>query len=62
MGRVYLAFSPGGRALAVKVVRPDYAQDEEFPRRFRKEIDAVRRVLATRVRDLVVVPNVPGPA
>ncbi|MGW8972290.1 serine/threonine-protein kinase [Streptomyces platensis] len=44
MGRVYLAFSPGGRALAVKVVRPDYAQDEEFRRRFRKEIDAARRV------------------
>lgn len=44
MGRVYLAFSPGGRALAVKVVRPDYAQDEEFRRRFRKEIDAAQRV------------------
>ncbi|MFE0380409.1 serine/threonine-protein kinase [Streptomyces inhibens] len=44
MGRVYLAFSPGGRALAVKVVRPDYAQDEEFRRRFRKEIEAAQLV------------------
>lgn len=43
-GRGYLAFSPGGRALAVKVVRPDYAQDEEFRRRFRKEIEAALRV------------------
>ena len=44
MGRVYLAFSSGGRALAVKVVRPDYARDEEFRRRFRKEIEAAQRV------------------
>ncbi|MER6943829.1 serine/threonine-protein kinase [Nonomuraea sp. NPDC000554] len=44
MGRVYLAFTPGGRALAVKVVRPDYAEDDEFRRRFRKEIDAAQRV------------------
>ncbi|MFI2644787.1 serine/threonine-protein kinase [Streptomyces sp. NPDC018610] len=44
MGRVYLAFSPGGRALAVKVVRPDYAQDPEFRRRFKREIAAAQRV------------------
>lgn len=44
MGRVYLAFTPGGRALAVKVVRSDHAEDDEFRRRFRKEIDAARRV------------------
>ncbi|MEU8704123.1 serine/threonine-protein kinase [Streptomyces sp. NPDC048565] len=44
MGRVYLAFTPGGRALALKVVRPDYAEDDEFRRRFRKEIDAAQRV------------------
>ncbi|WP_405780019.1 serine/threonine-protein kinase [Streptomyces sp. NBC_00859] len=44
MGCVYLAFTPGGRALAVKVVRPDYAEDDEFRRRFRKEIQAAQRV------------------
>lgn len=44
MGRVYLAFTPGGRALAVKVVRPDYAEDDEFRRRFRKEIEAAQLV------------------
>ncbi|WP_415947881.1 serine/threonine protein kinase [Streptomyces sp. KLOTTS4A1] len=44
MGRVYLAFSPGGRPLAVKVVRPDYAHDPEFRRRFKREIKAARSV------------------
>lgn len=44
MGRVYLAFTPGGRALAVKVVRPDYADDPEFRRRFKREISAARSV------------------
>ncbi|MEU3607040.1 protein kinase [Streptomyces sp. NPDC035033] len=44
MGRVYLAFTPGGRPLAVKVVRPDYAHDPEFRRRFKREIEAARSV------------------
>ncbi len=44
MGRVFLAFSPGGRALAIKVVRPEYAQDPQFRRRFRREIKAARSV------------------
>ncbi len=44
MGRVYLAFSPGGRALAVKVVRAEHAEDEEFRRRFEQEVAAARRV------------------
>ena len=34
MGRVYLATSPGGRAVAVKVVHPELARDPEFMRRF----------------------------
>ncbi|MFI9818437.1 serine/threonine-protein kinase [Saccharothrix variisporea] len=44
MGRVYLAFTPGGRALAIKVVRSEHAEDEEFRRRFRQEVDIARRV------------------
>ncbi|GAA0221217.1 hypothetical protein GCM10010492_19170 [Saccharothrix mutabilis subsp. mutabilis] len=44
MGRVYLAFTPGGRALAIKVVRAEHAEDEEFRRRFRQEVDIARRV------------------
>jgi hypothetical protein len=34
MGRVYLGFSPAGRAVAVKVVRPELAMDAGFRRRF----------------------------
>ncbi|HEX6518536.1 MAG TPA: protein kinase [Streptosporangiaceae bacterium] len=44
MGRVYLAFTPAGRPVALKVVRPDLGGDAEFRRRFRQEVDAARRV------------------
>jgi hypothetical protein len=44
MGRVYLAFTPAGRPVALKVVRPDLGTDPEFRRRFRQEVDASRRV------------------
>jgi Protein kinase domain len=44
MGRVYLAFTPGGRPVAVKVIRPELGDDAEFRARFRREIAAARRV------------------
>lgn len=44
MGWVYLARSPGGRAVAVKVVRPEYAADPEFRQRFAREVTAARAV------------------
>jgi len=44
MGRVYLSFSPGGRPLAIKVIRPEHAEDEEFRRRFQREVIAAQRV------------------
>lgn len=44
MGQVYLARSPGGRPVAVKVVRPELARDGEFRRRFAREVTAARRV------------------
>ncbi|MEV1020253.1 serine/threonine-protein kinase [Streptomyces sp. NPDC050264] len=44
MGRVYLGRSAGGRTVAVKVVHPHFALDEEFRERFRREVDAARRV------------------
>ncbi|MFE3142343.1 serine/threonine-protein kinase [Streptomyces scopuliridis] len=44
MGRVYVARSRGGRTVAVKVVHPHFAMDEEFRARFRREVDAARRV------------------
>jgi len=44
MGRVYLGRSAGGRTVAVKVVHPHFASDEEFRARFRREVEAARRV------------------
>jgi serine/threonine protein kinase len=44
MGRVYLGYSPAGRAVAVKVVHPELARDEEFLARFRNEVSAARMV------------------
>lgn len=44
MGRVYLGRSRGGRPVAVKVVRPELAEDPGFRHRFAREITAARRV------------------
>ncbi|MCX4691685.1 serine/threonine-protein kinase [Streptomyces sp. NBC_01408] len=44
MGRVYLGRSEGGRTVAVKIVHPHFAADEEFRARFRREVEAARRV------------------
>ncbi len=44
MGRVYLGRSGGGRTVAVKIVHPHFALDEEFRARFRREVEAARRV------------------
>ncbi|KIF01981.1 serine/threonine protein kinase, partial [Streptomyces sp. RSD-27] len=44
MGRVYLGRSAGGRTVAVKVVHPHFASDAEFRTRFRREVEAARRV------------------
>ncbi|WP_406100634.1 serine/threonine-protein kinase [Streptomyces sp. NBC_01003] len=44
MGRVYLARSPGGRTIAVKVVREEFAGDPRFRQRFAREVSAARRV------------------
>jgi outer membrane protein assembly factor BamB len=44
MGRVYLAESPGSRMVAVKVIRPEYADSRRFRESFRREAAAVQRV------------------
>src|SRR5260370_23240473 len=44
MGRVYLARSPGGRQVAVKVIRPQLAEDDSFRARFAREVSAARKV------------------
>ncbi|MET9500388.1 bifunctional serine/threonine-protein kinase/ABC transporter substrate-binding protein [Streptomyces sp. NPDC006622] len=44
MGVVFLARSPGGAIAAVKTVRSSYADEPGFRARFRREIEAARRV------------------
>ncbi len=44
MGQVYLARSPAGRPVAVKVIRPELAGDPEFRTRFGRELAAARAV------------------
>ncbi|MGA4841154.1 serine/threonine-protein kinase [Streptomyces sp. G45] len=44
MGAVYLARSRAGRAVALKVVKAEYAADPRFRARFRKEVEAARKV------------------
>ncbi|MFD3593638.1 serine/threonine protein kinase [Nocardia sp. NPDC058640] len=45
MGRIYLGrIGKAGQAVAVKVIRPDLADDTEFRIRFRREVAAARRV------------------
>jgi serine/threonine protein kinase len=46
MGQVYLARSQGGRLVAIKVIRPEIAEDVEFRARFAREVAAARNVSA----------------
>ena len=60
MGRVFLGLSAGGRPVAVKVVRPELAADQEFRVRFGREVAAARRVSGLFTA-LVVDADVDGP-
>jgi hypothetical protein len=44
MGQVYLGRSPGGRQVAVKLIRPELASDPDFRARFALEVATARRV------------------
>jgi len=44
MGRVYVARSPGGRIVAIKVIRAELAEDRGFRTRFAQEVAAARNV------------------
>ncbi|MFI9603655.1 serine/threonine-protein kinase [Streptomyces sp. NPDC052043] len=53
MGRVYLSHTQGGRPVALKVIRPELADDPAFRRRFRREITAARRVRGAYTAELI---------
>lgn len=62
MGTVYLARSRGGRAVAVKVARPELAADPHFRARFRAEADAARRVGGFHTAQVIDAdPEAPAP-
>ncbi|WP_433189342.1 serine/threonine-protein kinase [Actinoallomurus sp. CA-150999] len=44
MGRVYLGRDAEGREAAIKVVRPELAEERDFRRRFAREVNAARAV------------------
>ncbi|MEV5677602.1 serine/threonine-protein kinase [Streptomyces sp. NPDC052069] len=44
MGKVYLSYTPGGRPVAIKVIRPEFGEDPEFRRRFAQEVRSAQRV------------------
>jgi len=53
MGRVYLATSSAGRTVAVKVIRPEMAEDKNFRIRFRREVAAAAAVGGTYTAPVV---------
>ncbi|MFE5601265.1 serine/threonine-protein kinase [Streptomyces coelicoflavus] len=53
MGRVYLSHTRGGRAVAIKVVRSELADDQTFRRRFSREIKAARKVKGAYTAELI---------
>ncbi|OSC54489.1 serine/threonine protein kinase, partial [Streptomyces sp. 4F] len=62
MGTVYLARSRGGRAVAVKVAKPELARDPGFRERFRTEVAAARAVGGFHTAPVVDAdPEAPAP-
>jgi hypothetical protein len=53
MGQVYLAYTPAGRPVALKVVRPELGHDRDFLVRFRQEIQAAQRVRGLYTAELI---------
>ncbi len=62
MGRVFLAAGPDGAPVAVKVIRPEYADDPTYRRRFEQEASAAARVRAPGIARVITAdPQGPVP-
>ena len=62
MGRVYLGRSPGGRLVAVKLIRSEFAESSEFRTRFKREVAAARQVSGIFTAPVVDAdPDAPEP-
>ncbi|HEY6494993.1 MAG TPA: serine/threonine-protein kinase [Trebonia sp.] len=53
MGTVYLASTPGGRLVAVKSIRSELVEDDEFLERFQLEVRAARQVRGLYTAELL---------
>jgi serine/threonine protein kinase len=73
MGVVYAGAAEDGTRVAIKVIRPELADDPDFRRRFRRETRAIQRVATRRAvrvlaadadapRPYLVMEYVPGPS
>ncbi|MFE2746085.1 serine/threonine-protein kinase [Streptomyces scopuliridis] len=73
MGKVYLSYTPGGRPVAIKVIRHEFGEDPEFRRRFAQEVQSAQRVQglftapvidadADGARPWLATAYVPGPS
>jgi serine/threonine protein kinase len=62
MGRVFLGKSPGGRKVAVKVIRSDLAEDPGFRARFAREVAAASGVSGVYTAPVIAAdPTAPLP-
>ena len=62
MGRVFLGQSPGGRLVAVKVIRSELADSLDFRARFAHEVAAARKVSGIFTAPVVDAdPDAPQP-
>ncbi len=73
MGQVFLGRSPGGRPVAVKLIRPEHACSGQFRSRFTREVEAAKRVSGFHTAPVVdaephadppwmVTAYIPGPS
>ncbi|MEV0265807.1 protein kinase [Streptomyces sp. NPDC050617] len=62
IGRVFLAMTPEGRPIAVKLLKPELGRDPQFAQRFAREIDVARRIRGGHVARLLDAdPDAPEP-